>query len=104
MKLFERMVEQFIELNKRAKRQKRVRFALAAVVALVTINMLILPAITLDRNRASQEPGFSTSARVSQEPGLSTSARASQEPGLSTSARARASEGTVLDGNGEERW
>lgn len=77
MKLFERMVEQFIELNKRAKRQKRVRFALAAVVALVTINMLILPAITLDRNRASQEPG------------------------LSTSARARASEGTVLDGNGE---
>ena len=58
MKLFEKMIQQFIELNAKARRKRRLVCVLSAIVVLVTTYSMILPAITLDRSGADEQPGM----------------------------------------------
>ncbi len=62
MNFIDKMVERFIKLNRRMKRWQRVVSVMAAVVVFVTTYALILPAITLDRDTATAEPGIEVAA------------------------------------------
>ena len=62
MNLIEKMVEKFIELHKRLRRWRRVLFVLSAITVFSVTYALILPAITLDKNTAAEQPGIETDA------------------------------------------
>ena len=62
MNLIDKMVEQFMKVNRRMKRWQRVVSVLAAVVVFVTTYSLVLPAITLDRDTASTQAGIEVAA------------------------------------------
>ena len=62
MNFIDKMVERFIKLNRRMKRWQRVVSVMAAVVVFATTYALILPAITLDRDTATAEPGIEVAA------------------------------------------
>ena len=62
MNFIDKMVERFIKLNRRMKRWQRVVSVLAAVVVFATTYALILPAITLDKETATAEPGIEVAA------------------------------------------
>ena len=62
MNFFDRMAEQISQLNKKMKRWQRVVSVLSAVVVFATTYALILPAITLDKDTAQQQPGIKVSA------------------------------------------
>lgn len=62
MDLFDRMAEEFSRLNKKMSRWQRVVTVLSAAVVFVTTYTLILPAITLDKNTAQQQPGIRVAA------------------------------------------
>ena len=60
MKLFEWLIKQFIEFNRKYRRWQRAVLVLSGIVVFVTTYAMILPAITLDKQRASREPGIKT--------------------------------------------
>lgn len=62
MNFIDKMVERFIKLNRRMKRWQRVVSVMAAVVVFATTYALILPAITLDSETASTQPGIEVAA------------------------------------------
>ena len=62
MNFIDKMVEQFMKVNRRMKRWQRVVSVLAAVVVFVTTYSLVLPAITLDRDTASTQAGIEVAA------------------------------------------
>ena len=62
MNFFDKMVEQFSQLNKKLKSWQRVVSVLSVIVVFATVYALILPAITLDKNTAQQQPGIKVAA------------------------------------------
>ena len=62
MSFFDKMAEQFSRLNKKMKSRQRAVSVLSAVVVFVTVYALILPAITLDKDTAQQQPGIQVAA------------------------------------------
>ena len=62
MNFIDKMVERFIKLNRTMKHWQRAVSVMAAVVMFATTYALILPAITLDRDTATAEPGIEVAA------------------------------------------
>ena len=62
MNFIDKMVERFIKLNRRMKRWQSAVSVMAAVVVFATTYALILPAVTLDRDTATAEPGIEVAA------------------------------------------
>ena len=62
MSFLDRLMEHFAKINRRMKRWKRVISALSALVVFCTTYALILPAITLDKETASAQPGIEVAA------------------------------------------
>ena len=62
MDFFNKLAEQFIRMNRRLRQWKRVVSALAAIVVFATTYALVLPAITLDKETAQQQPGIEVAA------------------------------------------
>ena len=62
MNFIDKMVEQFMRVNRRMKRWQRVVSVLAAIVVFVTTYSLVLPAITLDKETASAQAGIEVAA------------------------------------------
>ena len=54
MNFIDKMVEQFMKVNRRMKRWQRVVSVLSAIVVFVTTYALVLPAITLDKETAAE--------------------------------------------------
>ena len=80
MDFFDRMVEEFSRLNKKMSKWQRVVTVLSAAVVFATTYTLILPAITLDKNTAQQQPGIIVAANeVNVESDGATAAEAEPE-------------------------
>ena len=62
MQFLQRLIENFIKEHVRRKRLYRVVSVLACIVVFVTTYAMILPAITLDRATAEEQPGIETEA------------------------------------------
>ena len=62
MSYLNKLIDQFIKLNHRMKKWQRVVSVLSAVVVFVTTYALVLPAITLDKETASAQPGIEVAA------------------------------------------
>ena len=62
MQFLQRLIENFIKEHVRRKRLYRVVSVLACIVVFVTTYAMILPAITLDRETAEEQPGIETEA------------------------------------------
>ena len=62
MNFIDKMVEQFMKVNRRMKRWQRVVSVLAAIVVFITTYSLVLPAITLDKDTASTQAGIEVAA------------------------------------------
>lgn len=66
MQFLQRLIENFIKEHVKRKRLYRVVSVLACIVVFVTTYAMILPAITLDREMAAEQPGIE--AEVSNDP------------------------------------
>ena len=62
MNFIDKMMEQFIKMNRRMKRWQRVVSVLSAIVVFATTYALVLPAITLDVEAASTQAGIEIAA------------------------------------------
>jgi len=62
MSFFDKIAERFSQLNKKMKSRQRVVSVLSVIVVFATVYALILPAITLDKNTAQQQPGIKAAA------------------------------------------
>ena len=62
MSLLEKLIEQFTLLNRRTRRWKRTVSVISAILVFVTTYAMILPAITLDKNTAQEQPGIEIAA------------------------------------------
>ena len=62
MQFLQRLIENFIKEHVRRKRLYRVVSVLACIVVFVTTYAMILPAITLDRETAEEQPGIEVEA------------------------------------------
>ena len=62
MQFLQRLIENFIKEHVKRKRLYRVVSVLACIVVFVTTYAMILPAITLDREMAAEQPGIETEA------------------------------------------
>ena len=62
MDFIEKMVGQFLKLNRKMKRWQRAVSILGAVVVFASTYMLVLPAITLDKDTASTQAGIEVAA------------------------------------------
>ena len=62
MDLINKMVECFLKANRRLKRWQRAVAVMAAVVVLATTYAFILPAVTLDKETASEQSGIEIAA------------------------------------------
>jgi len=62
MDFFNRIVEQFIRANRKLRRWQRAVSLLSALVVFFTTYALVLPAITLDKETASEQPGIEIAA------------------------------------------
>ena len=71
MQFLQRLIENFIKEHVKRKRLYRVVSVLACIVVFVTTYAMILPAITLDRATAAEQPGIET--QVGNDPALSGS-------------------------------
>ena len=80
MNFIDKMVERFIKLNRRMKRWQRVVSVMAAVVVFATTYALILPAITLDRDTATAEPGIEVAASENEAGEAGTNYENTEEP------------------------
>lgn len=67
MDIIRAMTEYFARLKRTIQKKRRVITALACLVVFVTTYALILPAITLDKNSASEKSGISLGTQQSQE-------------------------------------
>ena len=65
-----RLAEEFFKKHKRLARYRRIFAFLAAVVVFATTYELILPAITMDRQRAVQSPGVEVGVAKDQRKGI----------------------------------
>ena len=65
-----RLAEEFFKKHKRLARYRRIFAFLAAVVVFATTYELILPAITMDRQRAFQSPGVEVGVAKDQRKGI----------------------------------
>ena len=62
MSFLDNLIERFIKINRKMKRWQRFVSAVSAVVVFITTYALILPAITLDKDTAQQQPGIEVAA------------------------------------------
>ena len=62
MDLINKMVERFLKANRRLKRWQRAVSVMAAVVVFATTYAFILPAVTLDKETASEQSGIEIAA------------------------------------------
>ena len=62
MNFIDKMVEKFIEIHRRMRRWRRVLFVLSAITVFAVTYALILPAITMDRDTAEEQPGIEAAA------------------------------------------
>ena len=62
MSFLDNLIERFIRINHKMKRWQRTVSALSAVIVFITTYALILPAITLDKDTAQQQPGIEVAA------------------------------------------
>ena len=62
MIFLDNLIEHFIKINRKMKRWQRMVSVLSAVIVFVTTYALILPAITLDKDTAQQQPGIEVAA------------------------------------------
>ena len=65
-----RLAEEFFKKHKRLARYRRIFAFLAAVVVFAPTYELILPAITMDRQRAVQSPGVEVGVAKDQRKGI----------------------------------
>ena len=72
MNFIDKMVEQFMKVNRRMKRWQRVVSVLSAIVVFVTTYALVLPAITLDKETATTQAGIEVAASESEAEGDGT--------------------------------
>lgn len=97
MNFIGRMAEQFKKFHQRMRRWRRVVTAMAAVVVFITTYALILPAITLDDNSASDQEGLSLetsgNGAQAQESGGSSDADGKQSKDASQDAEEKDSDG-----------
>ena len=80
MSYLDKLINQFIKLNHRMKKWQRVVSVLSAVVVFVTTYALILPAITLDKETASSQPGIEVAASEANVEERGTAAVVEPEP------------------------
>ena len=64
MSFLDNLIERFIKINRKMRKWKRFVSAVSAVVVFITTYTLILPAITLDKDTAQQQPGIEVAASV----------------------------------------
>ena len=62
MEFFIRIAEKFILANRRLRKLKRAVSVMATITVFVTTYALILPAITLEKETASAQPGIEIAA------------------------------------------
>lgn len=62
MSFLDNLIEHFIKINRKMKKWQRMVSALSAVIVFITTYSLILPAITLDKDTAQQQPGIEVAA------------------------------------------
>ena len=62
MSFLDNLIERFIKINRKMRKWKRFVSALSAVIVFITTYTLILPAITLDKDTAQQQPGIEVAA------------------------------------------
>ena len=103
MKLFEKMIQQFIELNAKARRKRRLVCVLSVIVVLVTTYTMILPAITLDRSGADEQPGMKrfTAAEQAGMDKLAMAASPGEETVTSDAGNEAEPEGSGKSDNGD---
>ena len=101
MNFIEKMVEQFIKLNRRMKRWQRAVSVMAAVVVFSTTYALILPAITLDKNTAAEQPGIDVAAGENEpgEAGTVFESEREEEPAADENVQVEEHEEAVEDEN-----
>lgn len=92
MNFIDKMVEQFMKVNRRMKRWQRVVSVLAAVVVFVTTYALVLPAITLDKDTASTQAGIEVAASENEPGSEGTVYEAEPEPEAEPAAEEPAEE------------
>ena len=99
MKLFEKMIQQFIELNAKARRKRRLVCVLSAIVVLVTTYSMILPAITLDRSGADEQPGMKRFTAAEQAGNKLAMAESSDDETIASEPKNASSEDTGDEGS-----
>lgn len=62
MDLINKMVECFLKANRRLKRWQRAVSIMAAIVVFATTYAFVLPAVTLDKETASEQSGIEIAA------------------------------------------
>ena len=99
MKLFEKMIQQFIELNAKARRKRRLVCVLSVIVVLVTTYTMILPAITLDRSGAEEQPGMKRFTAAEQAGNKLAMAESSDDETIASEPKNASSEDTGDEGS-----
>ena len=99
MKLFEKMIQQFIELNAKARRKRRLVCVLSVIVVLVTTYTMILPAITLDRSGAEEQPGMKRFTAAEQAGNKLAMAESSEDEKIASEPKNASSEDTGDEGS-----
>ncbi len=102
MSIFEKMVEYFITLNKKMKRWQRAVSLLSAVVVFTTTYALILPAITLDKNTADEQPGIEVAASENNADESGTVYESASEEAPAEEAEPEVSEDNASEGGQQE--
>ena len=106
MDFFNKLAEQFIRINRRLRKWKRVVSVLAAIVVFTTTYALVLPAITLDKETASTQAGIEIAAseNAMEDGGTVYEAEPEEEPAEQSEEEAEelSETGTVTEDSGSE--